>query len=85
MMNIPRARLDMLAAAMLEAGLKKHGNPVLRIVARMASSHINQALEETFGPRTKAGEIAKRLVSAADEFKRKFIEAHRQIEQEDGR
>jgi hypothetical protein len=81
---VPPGRLDILAQEMLKAGLKMHGNPALRIVAKMSESQIAQALTETLGPGTKCGEIVQKIVNAADDFERKYMEAHRQIRAEDG-
>lgn len=80
---VPPGRLDTLTHEMIKAGLKMHGNPGIRIAVKMCESQISQALTETIGPGTKAGEIAKRVVNAADEFGKKYMEAQRQIHAED--
>lgn len=82
-MLVPPGRLDVLAQGMFEEALKRHGNPALRIAARMASSHIAQALSETLGPDTKPGMLAADIVKAADEFYKRYMEAKQQIEAED--
>ena len=82
-MPTPAGRLDVLAEAMLEAGLKTHGDPAVRVLARMAKPHISQALLETLGPGSKAGELAIKLVNAANDFQRSFLEAQRQIDAEE--
>ena len=82
-MIVPPGRLDVVAQCVFEEALKRHGNPALRIAARMAKSHISQALTETLGPGTKPGLIAADVVKAALEFQRKFIEAQQQIQAED--
>jgi hypothetical protein len=79
---IPPGRLDILTHEMVKAGLKAHGTPGLRIVAKMAENQISQALTETLGPGTKAGEWGKRIVEAANEFERNYTEAQRQIHAE---
>ncbi len=80
---VPPGRLDSLTHEMLKAGLKAHGNPGLRIAAKMAEKHIGEALTETLGPGTKAGELAVKVVHGANEFKRRFLEAQAQIQAED--
>ena len=80
---VPSGRLDALAEAMIEAGLKANGDPTLRIAARMAKPHITQALTESIGPGTKAGEVAQKIVAMANEFWKRFLEARRQIQAED--
>jgi hypothetical protein len=56
---------------------------LLRIGEKMAANHIRQALAETMGPGTKAGELAVKVVQGANEFKRRFLEAQAQIQAED--
>lgn len=76
-------RADQLVEAMIERGLKLHGDPIVRIAARLAKPHIAQALTETVGPETTVGKWAKYLVEAAGQFEQSFMEAQRQIEAED--
>lgn len=82
---VPAGRLDSLAEACFEAGLRLHGNPALRIAAKMAKPHISQALTEAIGPGTAAGKWANDLLQAAGEFEKRFLEARKQIEAEDFR
>ena len=76
-------RLDELALLLLKEGLRQSGNPGLRIAAKMAEGHISQALTETLGPATKAGETAAKIAKAAQDFERAFFTARAQIEAED--
>jgi hypothetical protein len=79
---VPAGRADTLAEVMLERGLQAHGDPMLRIAARMAKPHISQALTEAIGPGTKVGNFANDLIQFAAEFERRFTEARRQIDME---
>jgi len=81
---VPPGRLDVLSHEMLKAGLKAHGNPGLRIAEKMMENQIRQALTETMGPGTKAGAFALKVISAAEEFKKRYLEAQAQIRAEDG-
>lgn len=81
--TIQPGRLDSLVEAMLEAGLRMHGNPGVRIAARMMKVPLSQALTETLGPGTAAGAMAQKVIAAADAFERNFLEAQRQIAAED--
>jgi len=80
---VPPGRLDVFTHEMLKAGLKMHGNPGLRIAEKMLANQISQALTETLGPGTKAGDFAVKVISAAEEFKKRYLEAQAQIEAED--
>lgn len=80
---VPPGRLDIFSHEMLKAGLKMHGNPALRIAEKMLTNQVRQALTETMGPGTKAGDFALKVISAAEEFKKRYLEAQAQIEAED--
>lgn len=77
-------RLDELAVVLLKQGARLHGNPLVRIGLNMAEGQLSQALKETVGPGTPAGEWAEKLTTAAREFERRFMEARAQIQAEDG-
>jgi hypothetical protein len=81
---VPPGRLDILSHEMLKAGLKANGDPMLRIAEKMMENQIRQALTETLGPGTKAGDFAIKAISAVEEFKRRYLEAQAQIRAEDG-
>jgi hypothetical protein len=80
---VPPGRLDALTHEMLKVGLKQHGNPGLRIAAKMCESQISQALTESLGPGTKAGKWGETIAQAVNEFERKLMEARAQIQAED--
>jgi hypothetical protein len=81
---VPPGRLDVLTHEMLKAGLKANKDPILRIAEKMMEQKIRQALTETIGPGTKAGDFAIKAISAVDEFKKRYLEAQAQIRAEDG-
>jgi len=85
---VPPGRLDVLSHEMLKAGLKAHGNDpavrILRVAEKMMENQIRQALTETLGPGTKAGDFAIKAISAVEEFKKSYLEAQAQIRAEDG-
>ncbi len=80
---VPQGRLDTLTHEMLKAGLKAHGNPGLRIAAKMCEAQISQALTESLGPGTKAGQWGTKIAQAVNDFERKYLEAQAQIAAED--
>jgi hypothetical protein len=80
---VPPGRLDILGHEMLKAGLKANGDPLLRIAEKMMENQIRQALTETLGPGTKAGEFAIKAISAVEEFKKRYLAAQAQIRAED--
>lgn len=85
---VPPGRLDIFSHEMLKAGLKMYspGSPhlqIVRIAEKMFQNQVRQALTETMGPGTKAGDFALKVISAAEEFKKRYLEAQAQIEAED--
>lgn len=84
---VPPGRLDILTHEMLKAGLKSQGDdPTMRIVRvaeKMFQNQVRQALTETMGPGTKAGDFALKIISAAEEFQKRYLEAQAQIQAED--
>jgi hypothetical protein len=78
-------RVDTLAEALLDKGVKSMPDPVFQIGARIFRPIVSQAITETFGPATGAGKFGLRLVSMMGEFQKNFEAARRAVERENGR